>query len=113
MSPAETLAWMETMTTNKKDNTKRTFWLTDELYERIKTNAKEQHKTASAYIADVLTDVMCNPLYDAVKRHAKREGLTPDEYIRQAIIDRMAISVARRNIEKEITRAEGKKEIDN
>ncbi|MBQ3349525.1 MAG: hypothetical protein IJG38_03945 [Thermoguttaceae bacterium] len=104
------LAWIKKMERNKKDNTKRTFWLNDELYELIKSNAKEQHLTASAYIAEVLTDVLNNPLYAAVKRHAKREGLTPDAYIRQAIIDRIAVSVARQNVEKSIAKVEGKGE---
>ena len=96
------------MDKNKKDNTKRTFWLNDELYELIKTNAKEQHLTASAYIAEVLTETLNNPLYAAVKRHAKREGMTPDAYIRQAIIDRIAVSVARQNVEKSIDRTDKK-----
>lgn len=104
------LAWIKAMDKNKKDNAKRTFWLTDDLYERIKTNAKEQHKTASAYIAEVLTDTLNNPLYAAVKRHAKNEGLTPSDYIHQAIIDRIAVSVARQNVEKSITKPEGKGE---
>ena len=106
------LAWIEAMDKNKKDNTKRTIWLTDELYELIKTNAKEQHLTASAYIAEVLTDALNNPLYAAVKRHAKREGMTPDAYIRQAIIDRIAVSVARQNVEKSIVKTELKKDND-
>lgn len=106
------LAWIEAMNKNKKDNTKRTIWLTDDLYELIKTNAKEQHLTASAYIAEVLTDALNNPLYAAVKRHAKREGMTPDAYIRQAIIDRIAVSVARQNVEKSIVKVEGKKDND-
>lgn len=98
------------MERNKKDNTKRTFWLNDELYELIKSNAKEQHLTASAYIAEVLTDTLNNPLYAAVKRHAKNEGLTPSDYIHQAIIDRIAVSVARQNVEKSIAKSEGKGE---
>lgn len=112
MSPAVTLAWIEAMNKNKKDNSKRTFWLNDDLFELIKTNAKEQHLTASAYIAEVLTETLNNPLYAAVRRHAKREGMTPDAYIRQAIIDRIAVSVARQNVEKSIERTE-KKDNDN
>ena len=93
---------------NGKDNVKRTIWMSDALYALVKTTAKSQGKTVSAYIADVLTDLLTNPLYAAVERHAKLDGQTPEEYIRTSIIDRIALSSARRAAEKEIAKSAAK-----
>lgn len=93
------------MKPNEKGNVPKTIWINDELFDRIKRTAKEQQKTASAYIAAVLTDLLENPLYIAVRQHARRDGMTPEEYIRAAIVDKIAFSAARRKAEKEIEKA--------
>lgn len=98
------------MEPNKNDNVKRTIWMNDALFDKIKMTAKEQGKTASAFISEALSNLLNNPLSDAVKRYAKREGLTPDEFIRAAVVDRIAASNARRAAERELEKAVGNRQ---